>query len=239
MTSLNGAVVLVTGANGGLGTEFVRQALERGADHVYASARSPRDWDDSRVIPVPLDVTSDRSVVEVAESLAADTTVVVNNAGILRPGSLLDGDLADVREQMETNFFGPLRVTRAFAPALRASSGAVINVASVLSWLAFGNGYSASKAALWSATDSLRLSFATDDVQVVGAYLGYTDTAMTPGDMPKNDPADVVRAIFDGLESGAHEVLADTVTRAARAGLSLPVHERYALGTTTADSGEK
>jgi NAD(P)-dependent dehydrogenase (short-subunit alcohol dehydrogenase family)/uncharacterized protein (DUF302 family) len=239
MTSLEKAVVLVTGANGGLGAEFVRQSLERGADHVYAAARTPRDWDDPRVIPVQMDVTSDDSVAEVAESLASDTTIVINNAGILRTGSLTDGGLNGLREQMETNFFGPLRVTQAFAPALRASGGAVVNVASVLSWLAFGNGYSASKAALWSATDSLRLSFAPDEVQVVGAYLGYTDTPMTPGDMPKNDPADVVRAILDGLEAGAHEVLADDITRAARSRLALPVHERYELLPSPADARER
>ena len=57
MTSLQGAVVLVTGANGGLGTEFVHQALERGAAKVYATARTPREWNDDRVVPLQLDVT--------------------------------------------------------------------------------------------------------------------------------------------------------------------------------------
>jgi NAD(P)-dependent dehydrogenase (short-subunit alcohol dehydrogenase family) len=226
MTNIDGAVVLVTGANGGLGQEFVRQLRERGAARVYAAARSPRTWDDGDVVPIRLDVTDAVSVHEAAVT-AADVTVVINNAGVLRSGSLVDGDLDDVREQMETNFFGPLQVTRAFAPALRRSHGAVVNVASALSWFAIGNGYSASKAALWSSTDSLRLEFAADGVQVLGAYLAFTDTPMTPGDMPKNDPADVVAAVLDGLEAGAHEVLADDLTRAARAGLAAPVHERY------------
>lgn len=226
MTKIAGAVVLVTGANGGLGQEFVRQLLERGARKVYAAARSDRTWDDDRVVPVRLDVTDEISV-QTAVGNAPDTTIVINNAGVLRRGSLLDGDLDGVREQMETNFFGPLHVTRAFAPALRRSHGAVVNVASALSWLAIGNGYSASKAALWSATDSMRLDLAPDDVQVLGAYLAFTDTPMTPGDMPKNDPADVVAAVLDAVEVGAHEVLADDVTRAVRASLASAVHDRY------------
>lgn len=226
MTEITGAVVVVTGANGGLGQEFVRQLLDRGAATVYAAARTPRAQVDDRVVPMRLDVTDPASVRAAADA-APDATIVVNNAGVLRSGSLVDGDIAAVREQMETNFFGPVQVTRAFTPALRRAHGAVVNVASALSWLAIGNGYSASKAALWSATDSMRLDLAPDDVQVLGAYLAFTDTPMTPGDMPKNDPADVVAAILDGVEAGAHEVLADDLTRAARSSLAAPVHERY------------
>jgi NAD(P)-dependent dehydrogenase (short-subunit alcohol dehydrogenase family) len=238
VTAVDGAVVLVTGANGGLGREFVRQARERGAVRVYAAARNPAPWDDEGVVPIRLDVTDVDSVREAA-SAAGDVSIVVNNAGVLRSGPLVDGDLDGVREQMETNFFGPLLVTRAFAPALRRSRGAVVNVASALSWTAIGNGYSASKAALWSATDSIRLELAPDGVQVVGAYLAFTDTPMTPGDMPKNDPADVVAAVLDGVESGEHEVLADDLTRAARAGLSAPVHERYgALAAPGSSTGQ-
>lgn len=226
MTEITGAVVVVTGANGGLGQEFVRQLLDRGAATVYAAARTPRAQVDDRVVPMRLDVTDPASVRAAADAVP-DATIVVNNAGVLRSGSLVDGDIAAVREQMETNFFGPVQVTRAFAPALRRAHGAVVNVASALSWIAIGNGYSASKAALWSATDSMRLDLAPDDVQVLGAYLAFTDTPMTPGDMPKNDPADVVAAILDGVEAGAHEVLADDLTRAARSSLAAPVHERY------------
>jgi NAD(P)-dependent dehydrogenase (short-subunit alcohol dehydrogenase family) len=79
--NLEGSVVLVTGANGGLGTEFVRQALERGASKVYAAARKPQLWDDERVVPLRLDVTDPTSIREAAVT-ATDVTVLVNNAGI-------------------------------------------------------------------------------------------------------------------------------------------------------------
>jgi NAD(P)-dependent dehydrogenase (short-subunit alcohol dehydrogenase family) len=227
MTELSGATVLVTGANGGLGTEFVRQALERGATTVYAAARRPRQWDDERIVPLELDVTDAASVARALE-IAGDTTVLVNNAGILRPGRLVDGDIDAIRAHLETNVVGPLLVTSAFAPALRRAHGALVNVASILSWLGGAGAYGVSKAALWSATDSLRLELAEDGVQVVGAYLGYTDTAMTDGlDAPKNDPADVVRAVWDGVAAGAHEVLADDLTRQVRATLGAPIEARY------------
>jgi NAD(P)-dependent dehydrogenase (short-subunit alcohol dehydrogenase family) len=227
MTELSGATVLVTGANGGLGTEFVRQALERGATKVYAAARRPRQWDDERIVPLELDVTDAASVARAVE-LAGDTTVLVNNAGILRPGRLVDGDVDALRAHLETNVVGPLLLTSTFAPVLRRAHGALVNVASILSWLGGAGAYGVSKAALWSATDSLRLELAEDGVQVVGAYLGYTDTAMTEGvDAPKNDPADVVRAVWDGVVTGAHEVLADELTRQVRGSLGAPVEARY------------
>jgi NAD(P)-dependent dehydrogenase (short-subunit alcohol dehydrogenase family) len=224
MTQLAGSVVLVTGANGGLGTEFVRQALDAGADRVYAAARTPREWTDGRVVPLALDV-DDRASIRAAARSATDTTILVNNAGITRPGDLLRTPIEAIEAQLTTNLLGPLLMTRAFADRLIAVGGAVINVASVLSWLAIGKGYSISKAALWSATDGLRLELAPRGVQVLGAYLGYTDTPMTKGLDPAgmNDPAQVVRAIYAGLENGAAEVLVDETTRRVRAALSAPV----------------
>ncbi|MFJ6653834.1 SDR family oxidoreductase [Microbacterium sp. NPDC091313] len=221
MTDIDGATILVTGANGGLGAEFVTQALERGARRVYAAARTPRDWSDERIVPLALDVT-DRDAIPRAADAAADVDIVINNAGILRKGDLLTGDIADIEAMLETNTLGPLLIARAFAPRLVAASGALVNVASVLSWYHAGKGYSMSKAALWSATEGLRLELAPQGVHVLGVYLGYTDTPMNAGMDPAgmNTPADVVVAVYDGLVAGAGEVLADDITRTVRAGLS-------------------
>ena len=161
MTEISGEVVLVTGANGGLGTQFVNQALALGASRVNAAARTPRDWADPRVVPLPLNVTDGESVAAAAAT-AHDVAIVINNAGIARPGGLLDGPIEDTREQMETNFFGPVLVARAFAGQLRKRRGALINIGSVLSWYAIGQGYSTSKAALWSATNAMRLEVVRD-----------------------------------------------------------------------------
>jgi len=225
MTTITDAVVLVTGANGGLGQEFVRQALARGAATVYASARTPRDWDDERVVPLVLDVT-DQASVDAAARAAADVTIVVNNAGIGGSGPLLETDVEEVERVFATNVFGALRVAKAFAPHI--AGGALVDVHSVLSWIALAAGYSASKAAFWSVTNSLRLELAPQGTQVVGAHLGYTDTGMAADlDVEKADPADVVAAVWDAVESGAHEVLADEVSRTVRAGLSAPLSALY------------
>jgi NAD(P)-dependent dehydrogenase (short-subunit alcohol dehydrogenase family) len=228
MTQLEGAVVLVTGANGGLGTEFVRQAVARGAQRVYASARQPRAWDGDRVTPLALDVTDPASVAA-AVTTAGDTTIVINNAGAGARGGLLGTSLDDVRAIYETNVFGPIAVAQAFAPVLEKNGGgALINVHSALSWLSVPGPYPSTKAALWSVTNTLRIELAGQGTQVVGAHLGYTDTPLTAGlDVDKADPRDIVAAIYDGLEAGELEVLADDTSRWVKQNLSQPLTALY------------
>lgn len=227
MTTLDGSVVLVTGANGGLGREFVEQALSRGASKVYATARTPQAWGDPRVVPLALDVTDDASVAA-AVAAAADTTVLINNAGV-GGGGPISGDQGAVRQIFETNFFGALSVAAAFAPVLKANGGgALVNVHSLLSWLGVAGAYSATKAALWSATNSLRLELAPQGTHVLGLHVGYVDTPMTVAvTAPKNDAADVVRATYDGLENGDYEVLADEGSAFTKANLAKPIAEQY------------
>lgn len=226
MPSLDGSVVLVTGANGGLGTHFVHQALERGAAKVYAAARNPRQWDEDRVVPLVLDVTSADSIAGAAQ-VAHDVTVLINNAGATNGASVL-GDLAAARELFETNFWGALAVTNAFTPALRTSGGTLLNVLSVLSWLGVGDAYSATKAALWQATNTQRIELLPFGIHVAALHLGYADTPMTRGvDAPKLDPADVVRSAYAGLQAGAYEILADDLSSQVKSGLAGPLEVLY------------
>ena len=229
LQSLNGAVVLVTGANGGIGTHFVEQALERGAAKVYATARTPRAWNDERVVPLALDVT-DATSIRAAVDAAPDVTVLINNAGaaVSTPGMLTHSD-EEIRQNVDTNFLGPLFLSRAFAPILVANTpAALINIHSALSWYAVAGIYSATKAALWSTTNSLRLELAPAGVHVLGVHVGYVDTPMAAtAEGPKVDPADLVRQVFDGLESGEYEVLADETSVQVKAGLSAPLEAVY------------
>ncbi|OBB32459.1 short-chain dehydrogenase [Mycolicibacterium peregrinum] len=214
---IKGATAVVTGGRQGLGKAIVDELLVRGAAKVYVTSRRPEPSSDPRIVVVEAEVTDDDSVARLA-ALAGDATIVVNNAGILGGQSLLHSDLDDIRSVLETNLFGALRVTRAFAP--RLAGGTLVNIASVLSWLPGFGAYGVSKAALWSANNSLRLELQEQDTDVVGVYLGYTDTSMIADlDVPKNDPADVARQIVDGIESDATEVLADELTRQTRAGV--------------------
>jgi NAD(P)-dependent dehydrogenase (short-subunit alcohol dehydrogenase family) len=218
---IRGSVALVTGANGGLGREFVRQLVERGAGKVYAGARRDVAWEDERVLPIRLDVTDPESVAAAFEA-AGDLTLLVNNAGVVGPRSLLQSPFDAIRETFETNVFGPLALVRGFAPALaKAGGGAVVDVHSVLSWLASPGAYSPSKAAFWGLTNSLRLELAGQGTQVLGAHLGYTDTPMTARlDVPKGDPIEVVARILDALAAGADEAHADDSAVNVRANLS-------------------
>jgi len=230
MTSLDGQTVLVTGANRGMGREYIGQLLDRGVAKVYAAARDARSIDatDPRIVPLQLDVTDAKSVAEAAAA-ASDVSVLINNAGISRMASVLDADTSRLREELETNLFGPLAMASTFADRIAERSGAIVNVASVLAWLPIGASYGVTKAAMWSATDSMRIELAPRGVQVVGVYVGLVDTDMAKfADAPKSDPAEVVRQVLDGIESGAEEVLADRLTRNVRAQLSKPIHQRSA-----------
>jgi NAD(P)-dependent dehydrogenase (short-subunit alcohol dehydrogenase family) len=228
MTMLAGQTVLVTGANRGMGREYIGQLLDRGVTKVYAAARDPRTIDatDPRVVPLQLDVTDATSVAEASEK-ASDVSILINNAGISRATSVLDPDASNLRQELETNLFGPLAMASTFADRIVERSGAIVNVASILAWMPVGASYGVSKAAVWNATDSMRTELAPRGVQVVGVYFGLVDTDMAKfTDYPKSDPADIVRQVLDGIESGADEVLADEMTRGVRAQLGKLIHER-------------
>jgi NAD(P)-dependent dehydrogenase (short-subunit alcohol dehydrogenase family) len=224
MVNIKGSTVVVTGGRRGLGKAIVDELLARGAVKVYATARTPKPSQDPRVVGVPLDVTDPDSVAALAEA-APDATIVVNNAGTIGAQRLLSSDIDDVRKVFETNYFGALRIAKAFAPILdRNGGGALVDIHSVLAWVAGSGAYGDSKAALWSATNSLRMELERQRTLVTGVHLGYTDTDMVADvDAPKNDPRQVARDILDGVESGVTEILADDVTRHFKGALSGPV----------------
>ena len=227
---IEGAVVLVTGANRGIGAEFVRLLGERGAAKVYAAARDAGSVQADGVEPLELDVT-DPDQVAAAARAAGDVQLLVNNAGISTGTALVTGDEAAIRREMETNFFGPLRMTRAFAPVLAANGGgAIVNVLSALSWFTTpgAGAYATSKAAAWALTDSTRLELAAQGTHVVGVHMGLVDTDMAQGiEAPKISPAALAGAALDAVESGAQEVLGDEWAALVKSGLSLDPEERY------------
>jgi NAD(P)-dependent dehydrogenase (short-subunit alcohol dehydrogenase family) len=226
---IEGSTALITGANRGLGRHFAQQLLDRGAAKVYATARDPRTIDIDGVVALALDVTDPAQVAAAAQA-APDVNLLINNAGVSTGTDLVTGDLDRIRLELDTNLYGMLAMVRAFAPQL--SGGAILNVLSRLSWLSFqgANAYAVSKAAAWSLTNGIRLELAGQGTLVTGVLLSSTDTDMMAGwDIPKNDPADVVRAALDGLEAGELEVIADADTAAAKAALSADPRDVYQL----------
>lgn len=220
---IENSVAVVTGANRGFGRQVASQLLERGAK-VYAAARRPETVDLPGAIALALDVTDPESI-EAAAKLAADATLLVNNAGSATGAALIGGDLDQIRLDMETHYFGTLSVTRAFAPIIEANGGgAILNVLSVLSWLHPGRlgAYTAAKAAEWALTDAVRDQLAPRGIQVSALHVGYMDTDMAariPADQ-KIDPAVVARLALDSVAAGRPEILADDVSRRVKAGLA-------------------
>ena len=223
---IENAVVLITGANRGIGLAFARELLARGARKVYAAARDPATVTLPGVQALRLDVTQPDEIAAAVQQ-APDVTLVINNAGIAQPGGFLaEGSDAVTRRIFETNFFGVLNVSQAFAPVLKANGGgALLNVLSVAAWVNGGElaAYSASKSAAWSLTNALRHELAGQKTQVLGLHMAYVDTDLTRGfEVPKSSAEDIVRRALDGLEAGADEVLADALTQQVRLGLAAP-----------------
>jgi NAD(P)-dependent dehydrogenase (short-subunit alcohol dehydrogenase family) len=226
---IQNSVAVVTGANRGLGRHLAAELVKRGAK-VYAGARNPDSIDLPDVVPLRIDITDPESVAAAA-GVAGDATLLINNAGIDTRTDMLDGDLEKIRLEMETHYFGTLQTTRAFAPIIEANGGgAVLNVLSVLSWVhvAPHETYAAAKAASWAMTNALRVRLAPKDIRVTALHVGYLDTDMAADiRSPKSDPAVVAALALDGVQAGAHEVLADDLSRTVRAGLSADLAALY------------
>jgi NAD(P)-dependent dehydrogenase (short-subunit alcohol dehydrogenase family) len=222
---IDNAIALVTGANRGIGLAFTRELLARGARKVYAGARDPSSVPQQPgVEAIRLDVTEPEEVAA-AVARAGDVTLVINNAGIGHAGGFLAADSEEVaRRQFETNFFGMLRISKAFAPVLAAhGGGALLNVLSIVSWMNGGQlaAYAASKSAAWSLTNALRHELAAQKTQVLALHMAFVDTDLVRAlDGPKTSPQDIVKRALDGLEAGLDEVLADERTKLVKQGLT-------------------
>jgi NAD(P)-dependent dehydrogenase (short-subunit alcohol dehydrogenase family) len=214
MTLVN-KVVLVTGASRGIGAATVRAFLNHGVTKVYAGARNPAalpDFGDKRVVPLQLDITS-QADVDAAVALAGDVDIVVNNAGTAGFASVLNSSLEAVGADFETNFYGTLRVLQAFGPVLaKKGSGVIANVISIVGLAAAPalGGYSASKAALHSVTQSARTELRASGVNVLGIYPGPIDTELAR-DLPlaKAPPETAAERIVAGIEASETYIFTD------------------------------
>ena len=204
--------VLVTGANRGIGRALVTEALNRGAKRVYAGTRQHLTHPDRRVTPLTLDVTNPAHIQAAANQVEA-LDLLINNAGIWRYDDL--SDRAMLEEHLAVNFYGTWGVTQTFLPLLTRSKGTIVNNVSLmaLAALPLTPAYSASKAAAFSLTQSLRALLAGRGVRVHAVLTGPTDTDMTRSlDIPKTSPASVARAIFDGVEAGEEDIFPDPMS---------------------------
>lgn len=222
--TIKGAVVMITGAGGGVAQALIAALTARGATKIYASARDISGIAASGiVVPLKMDVTSDDDVAQAAAA-ATDVTLLINNAGVNHnTGFMAALDLAGAREEIEANYIAPLRVTRAFAPALVANRGAVLNMLTILARvsLPFMGSYCASKAAALSLTQGLRADLGPKGVRVVAALPGAIDTRMTAMlTIAKMSADEAAAEILDGYEAGEEDIYVGDMARSLAAGLA-------------------
>ena len=221
---IEGARVLVTGAGRGLGRVFAESLLARGAATVYAGVRGSGQPVPAQAVPVRLDITRAEDVATAA-ARCADIDILINNAGVMRFAPVLAApDTEAAHAEMETNYFGTLRMCRAFGPVLAANGGgALVNILSIVSWFAnpLNSSYCASKSAEWSLTNAARIELRRQGTLVTGVFAGVIDTDMGAAftHLPKVSPESVVDQALEGIEAGAEEVLCDDRTRSVKAAL--------------------
>jgi NAD(P)-dependent dehydrogenase (short-subunit alcohol dehydrogenase family) len=231
--NIQGSVAFVSGANRGIGKAYVEALLQAGARRVYAAARTIETLNEvvaiapDRVMPIALDVTN-LDAVKAAAQIAQDTTILINNAGVLGVGGLFtDASPATAQWEMNTNYFGTLSMIRAFAPILqRNGGGAIVNLLSIVSVVnaPVFSSYSASKAALYSLTQGVRAELAAQGTLVVGVFPGPVDTAMSEGvPMDKVAPSEVANATLQAIAQGVEEVYPDPVSQNVFANLQVPL----------------
>ena len=215
--NFNDKTALITGANRGIGRALVDAFLGTGVKKIYATARntdSLPDFGDPRVEAIELDITNAEQVTRAAET-ASDVDVLINNAGVLGFASFLDDENEFVRRDMEVNYYGTLDVVGRFIPVLEGKEGAaLVNVVTIAAFVNFPGigGYSASKAALFSATQGLRIELEPRGIAVHTVNPGPIDTDMAK-DMPmdKTSPEETARNIVAGLEADEADIFPDPI----------------------------
>ena len=216
---IKGSVALVTGANRGLGKALVAALVEAGAAKVYAAARDPSKLsaDGARVVPLALDTTKPDEIAAAAMK-ATDVTLLINNAGVQTSYDVLAASQDEIDTDFRTNVHGTLAVIKAFVPVLeRAREGAaivnILSLASLASVPVFG-GYSASKAAAYSITQSLRPALKGKRIAIAAALPGPIDTDMVKNlPLPKTSAVDVASGVLAGIERGDEDIFPDPMAQ--------------------------
>jgi NAD(P)-dependent dehydrogenase (short-subunit alcohol dehydrogenase family) len=211
-------VVLITGAEGGIGQELVKEALKRGAKRVYAATLEPLANSDERVTPLTMNVTDAAQIQGAVESVES-LDILINCAGVALYDDL--SDRAAIEQILAVNLFGTQGVTQGFLPLLTRSQGAIVNILSVtaISPLPVIPAYSISKAAAFSMTVSLRALLAGRGVTVHAVLPGPVDTDMSRDlDIPKAAPDVVARGTFDGVEKDEEEIFPDLMAQSIAEG---------------------
>ncbi|MEM7771821.1 MAG: SDR family oxidoreductase [Cyanobacteria bacterium P01_E01_bin.6] len=218
-------VVLITGANRGIGKVMVGSFIDHGAAKVYAAVRNLDSATPlveeygGKVVPIHIDIANPQSIAEAAAN-AQDVDVVINNAGVLKTSTpLADDAIAAIKYEIDINVYGLIYMAQAFAPVLKANGGGVFaQLNSVVSMKCFSNfaTYSASKAAAYSITQALRELLDEQGTIVLSVHPGpiATDMGDAAGLTEIAEPPSLVpEGIIEALKAGEFHVFPDSMAK--------------------------
>ncbi|MFS0736831.1 SDR family NAD(P)-dependent oxidoreductase [Sphingomonas sp. 1P06PA] len=209
---------IVTGAAGGIGIATCAALaaagyrvglLDREAEATEAAARGI-----AGSVPLVADITDEAAVASAIAAFGDAPDLLVNNAGIVRKGSLLDQPVADFRAVMEINLIGALIVSRAVVPGMiRRGGGAVVNVSSIAAVQANvgGGAYGPSKAALFNLTQVMALEWAAHGIRVNAVAPGMIDGGMATAGAAHPEVVDARRRMVPLATLGTPAEIADVV----------------------------
>ena len=217
--------VLVTDGRTELGQCAVNALAKAGAAKIFVGiAEQWRPYDGSAelaAVPgaeiMPLDITDTISVNELAGEIGGKTDILINTAEHVRPGSAMERNgILTARDEMETNYFGLMRLIQAFGPGMRGrgadgdnSACAWVNLLTVYAlsnWSVYGT-TTASQAAAYSLSQCLRGEFAGSGVKVINVLFGPLEESWRqPLPPPKVTPKRLADSIIDALQQGIENV---------------------------------
>jgi short-subunit dehydrogenase len=228
---IEGKRVLISGASRGLGRTLAFAFADAGAREVIAGTRKEEDRNKlktdaanvrANITPVQLDVTSDDDVNAVAKLGTVD--ILINNAGVAGYGNPLTMSFKDIREELEVNYVGALRMARAFAPAMvEQNEGAIVNIATAFAKvnLPLVGTYCATKAALLSLGQALRAYLSDSGILVMTVLPTTIDTEMSRGaNVPKMGTEFVAGEILQSIRDEKHDPAIGDEARSVLDGLA-------------------
>nr|BDT27393.1 SDR family oxidoreductase [Bacteriovorax sp. HI3] len=210
-------IVLITGANRGIGKALVEACLKKEVKKIYACARDSKSlsvFQDERIVPLTLDISNQDQRLAAAKA-AYDVQILINNAGVLHPGSLFGESSNNFKEDMEINYFATIEMMRAFLPLLKKNKEArMINIASIAKFTNFPfiAGYSASKAALYSISQAARIELSQYNIPVHIVNPGAIDTDMNKGStMQMTAPDEMAMNLLNDVEAEIEDIIPDKI----------------------------
>ncbi len=221
---LKDKIVLITGADGGIGKALVYELISRDVKKIYATGLKLDNLisifgnNSNIVFPIELDVTNNESIKRSVE-LCSDTNVLINNAGVeFKIPFIAEKSSQAALFEMKVNYIGLIEMINNFLPCLEKNqNSSIVNILSIGSLVVVKRlgTYCASKTAAHILTETIREELSEKSIKVMAVYMGYVNTQMVPEETKsqKSEPADIVREICNGIEAGNDRIYTDQVTR--------------------------